>query len=168
MTGETHLSLEYDPGSDKLGGGAYVVDVRLLDAGGSELDRIVRDFQLGRVEVETTLLEADTARIQPGKPIALHMAYMNRGLATSGKAVIEVYDAQGAPVATFQKDLALLPVDAEGTFDAVLHGIDRLGRGDHFLGRLGRGGAARTRGPSRSCWIASPARTWTRTRCSTP
>jgi hypothetical protein len=102
-----------------LGGGAYVVDVRLLDANGTELDRIVRDFQLGLVEVETTLLSTGTLRYSPGTPVSLHMEYANRGIATSGKAVIEVYDAQGATVATFEKDITLLPVDAMGTFDAL-------------------------------------------------
>jgi hypothetical protein len=119
VSGTSSLQQQIDPAALGLPGGWYVVDVRLLDPSGTELDRIVRDFRLGQLAVETTLLSADTLRYSPGTPVSLHMEYRNRGIATSGKAIIEVYDAQGAAVATFEKEITLLPVDAIGTFDVL-------------------------------------------------
>lgn len=110
-------------------GGDYVLQVRIRDAAGHELDRARTEFQVGQAAGAITGFDVNPREYRAGDNVNLSATFANTGSTSlDGAVIIAVQDAAGNAITEFRRSFASLAAGASFRFDTVW---EQAGLGPH-------------------------------------
>lgn len=110
--------LQWD--SAKQGGGDFVLEVRIRDLAGHELDRARTEFQVGQAAGVITDFDINPRDYRVGDSVNLSATFANTGSTSlDGDIIVAVQDATGKAVTEFRRSFSGLAAGTSFRFDAV-------------------------------------------------
>jgi hypothetical protein len=101
-------------------GGDYILEVRIRDTAGNELDRARTEFQVGQADGVITSFDFNPRDYRVGDNVNLSATFANTGSTSlDGTVIIAVQDAAGNAVTEFRQSFSGLAAGAAFRFDTV-------------------------------------------------